>query len=91
MEYDEEDDYFKKIDETTVIIKGTTSLDDVARYLKVKLPTEDYDTLSGFLIGQLGNIPEKRDNPPSIEFNDLIFKIEEIEDKRISRVKVCKA
>lgn len=89
-EYDEEDEDFKKIDENTVVIKGTASLDDVAEFLEVKLPTGEYDTLSGFLIGQLGRIPGKEDNP-SIEFDDLVFKIEEVEEKRIAQVKVCKA
>jgi len=89
-EYDEEDEDFKKIDENTVVIKGTASLDDVAEFLEVKLPTGEYDTLSGFLIGQLGRIPGKEDNP-SIEFDDLVFKIEEVEEKRIAQVKVCRA
>ncbi|MEN6459980.1 MAG: hemolysin family protein [Syntrophomonas sp.] len=88
-EYDEEDEEFKKLDESTVIINGTTSLDDVEDYLKVKLPTEEYETLSGFLIGQLGRIPGKEDNT-AIEFNDLVFMVEKVEEKRISKVKVCK-
>ncbi len=88
-EYDEEEEDFQKVDENTVIIKGTTSLYDVEDYLEVKLPSDEYETLSGFLIGQLGKIPEKDDNP-SIEFNELVFKIEEVDEKRISRVKVCK-
>lgn len=89
-EYDEEDEDFKRLDENTVIIKGTTSLYEVEDYLEVKLPTEEYETLSGFLIGQLGRIPQKEDDL-SIEFNDLVFKIEEVDEKRIARVKVCKA
>lgn len=88
-EYDEEDEEFRRIDENTILVKGTASLDDVADYLEVKLPTQEYDTLSGFLIGQLGRIPGKEDHP-SIEFDDLVFKIEEIDEKRIARVKVCK-
>lgn len=89
-EYDEDDENFKKLDENTVIIKGTTSLDEVEDYLEVKLPTEEYETLSGFLIGQLGRIPKKEDKP-MIEFDDLVFKVEEVEEKRIAVVKVCKA
>jgi len=89
-EYDEEDEDFKKLDESTVLINGTTSLDAVEDYLEVKLPTDEYETLSGFLIGQLGRIPGKEDNP-TVEFNDLVFKVDEVEEKRIAKVKVCKA
>ncbi len=89
-EYDEDDEAFKRLDDNTIIIKGTTSLHEVEDYLKVKLPTDEYDTLSGFLIGQLGRIPGKREHP-TIEFNELVFRVEEVEEKRIAAVKVCKA
>ncbi|AEV67648.1 hemolysin family protein [Acetivibrio clariflavus] len=91
--FDEDDEVEKeieKIDENTFIINGTTSLDTVRDYLEVDLPTDDYDTLSGFLIGQLGRIPEENDKP-SIEFNGLVFKIDKVDEKRVAKVKVCKA
>jgi len=89
-EYDEEDTDFNKLDENTFIINGSTSLDAVEDYLDVKLPTEEYETLSGFLIGQLGRIPGK-DDSPTLEFNGLVFQVEAIEEKRVARAKVCRA
>jgi len=91
--FDEDDEVEKdieKIDENTFIINGTTSLDAVMDYLEVELPTDDYDTLSGFLIGQLGRIPDENDKP-SIEFNGLVFKVDKVDEKRVAKVKVCKA
>ena len=70
---EEEEKDFVKLDENTFIINGTTSLDAVEDYLQVDLPIEDYETLSGFVIGQLGRIPGKDDNP-TVEFNGLFFK-----------------
>ncbi len=90
--FDEDDEIEKeieKLDETTFMINGATSLDVVEDYLEVHLPTEEYDTLSGFVIGQLGRIPKKEDKP-TVEFNDLIFKVEKIDKKRIAKVKVCR-
>jgi len=89
-EYDEEIKEIDKLDENTYIIDGSTSLDTVNDYLNVNLPVEDYDTLSGFLIGQLGRIPRK-DDKPTVEFNGLLFKVESVEDRRITKIKVCKA
>ena len=89
-EYDEEEKEFEKLDENTFIINGATSLERVKDFLKVDLPIEDYETLSGFLIGQLGRIPAEEENP-IIEFNGLVFKVEEIVEKRISKVKACRA
>lgn len=89
-EYDEEEKEFEKLDENTYLINGVASLERVEDFLEVELPVEDYDTLSGFLIGQLGRIPGENENP-EIEFNGLVFKVEEMVEKRIAKVKACKA
>lgn len=86
-EDDEEEKDFDKIDENTFIINGSASLDAVNDYLEVMLPIEEYETLSGFVIGRLGRIPGKKDHP-TVEFNGLLFKVEEVEEKRVSKVKV---
>jgi len=86
-EYDEEEKDFDKLDEHTVMINGSVSLDAVEDYLQVKLPTEEYETLSGFLIGHLGRIP-LRTEKPTIEYDGLVFQVEKVEEKRVSLVKV---
>ncbi len=91
--FDEDDDEEKdmeKIDDNTFIMKGSVSLDEVQETLRVNLPIDDYETLSGFIIGQTGRIPEKGDES-TIEFNELVFKIEEVDEKKVTKVKVCKA
>lgn len=88
-EYDEEEKEFEKLDENTFIISGITSLDQVTEVLDVDLPVDDYDTLSGFIIGQLGRIPEEGETP-EVEFEEIVFKVEKVEEKRIARVKACK-
>jgi len=86
-EDDEEEKDFERIDDNTVVINGSASLDDVGKYLGVELPTEEHETLSGFIIGQLGMIPEKDENP-DVEFGGFLFRIEGVEEKRISKVRV---
>ncbi len=91
--FDEDDDEEKeleKIDDNTYIIKGSISLDEAQDILGAELPVDDYETLSGFIIGQIGRIPEKGDEP-TIEYNELVFKVEEVEEKKVSKVKVCRA
>ncbi|MFO7295976.1 MAG: hemolysin family protein [Clostridia bacterium] len=89
-EYDEEEKDFEKIDENTYIFNGTINIDEVQDFFNVKLPVDDYDTLSGFVIGQLGRIPGE-DDKPEIEFNGLVFKVEEVDEKRVAKVKICRA
>jgi putative hemolysin len=90
-EYDDEEPDIEKLDEDTYIIKGAVGLDAVKEFFDADaLPIEDYDTLSGFIIGQLGRIPEENDTP-ELEYSGMVFKVEKVEEKRIVKVKVCKA
>ncbi|MBM7661208.1 putative hemolysin [Bacillus mesophilus] len=89
-EYDEpelETEKIKVIDENTYLIDGTTHLDDVTEALKLDLPIEDYDTLSGFVLGELGYIPNS-DERPVTEYNNVLFAVEEMDEKRITQIRV---
>lgn len=89
-EYDERENEIEKIDDNTYVIEGKTNLETVKEVLKVELPVDEYDTLSGFLTGYLGRIPQD-DEKPVIEFDSVVFRVEEVDEKMISKVKVCKA
>lgn len=88
-EYDDVELDYEKIDDNTFIINGNVSIYDVKKILEVNIPEGDYDTLSGYLIEELGRIPED-DEKPVIETQKVTYKIEEYEDKRIVKVKACK-
>jgi len=89
-EYDEEKKLIEKIDENTFVFDGIASLDVVGETMGVEMPVDDYDTLSGFLMGQLGRIPDEKEKL-TIEYANIVFKIEKIEDKKILKVKACKS
>ena len=88
-EYDDVELDYEKIDDNTFIINGNVSIYDAKKILGVNIPDGDYDTLSGYLIEQLGRIPEDSEKPV-IETKKVTYKIEEYEDKRIIKVKACK-
>ena len=90
-EYDtEEEEDICYIDETHFLINGTTDLSDVEELLEIVFEDDDdYDTLGGYLIGQLGRIPDENEMP-EITLNQFIFKIKKIEEKRIEKVLVSK-
>ena len=71
------------------MISGSMPIYDVNKLLETNIPEGYYDTLSGYLQEELGRIPSEEENP-IIETDELTFKIEEYEDKRILKVKVCK-
>jgi putative hemolysin len=90
-EYDEPELEIAEIEQLDVlnfVMAGTLNLYEVEDVLKVELPNEEYDTLSGFILGQLGYIPEP-DETPAIEYKDIVFAVTKMDDRRIERVHVC--
>jgi putative hemolysin len=77
----------EKLDETTYLLAGTINLYEVEDLLKVELPTKEYDTLSGFMLGQLGYIPGTHERP-AIDDQGIVYTVTEMNDRRIVRVKV---
>ena len=88
-EYDKVEDKFEKVDETTYIFDGNIAIFDVEKILDIKIPDGYYDTLSGYLLEELGRIPKDKEKLV-IETKEATYKIEKIKDKKIERVKVCK-
>lgn len=88
-EYDNEDPDVKKIDDITYIVNGQIPVDELNKELFLDLDenSEDYDTLSGFLIMHLGHIPDDGEQF-TIEQNNIVFTIEEVKDKRVESVKI---
>lgn len=78
------------LDKDNFIINGTTDLADVEDLLAITFENnEDYDTLGGYIIGQLGRIPDD-DERLEVKINNLVFKIESMEEKRIEKIRVSK-
>ncbi|MCK9236283.1 MAG: hemolysin, partial [Acholeplasmataceae bacterium] len=88
-EYDDEEEEIKVINDESYEILGLTNIDDVEDLLEAKLPVEDYDTLSGFILGQLGRLPET-DEDITITYHDFIFEVIEMNDGIIKKIRVTK-
>ena len=77
----------KSIGKNAWIINGKTDIDEVNEKLHMKLKGRGYDTFSGFLLKRTGKIPKQGDE---ITYKRFRFKIEEIEEHRISKVRAEK-
>lgn len=85
-EYDEiENEDIVKIDQNTYVVGGLIPIDDINETLHLKLPSENHDTIGGFVVDLLGTIPTDSDNP-LIEYENVTFKIEKVEEKRIEEL-----
>mgnify|MGYP003470719613 FL=1 len=87
-EYDEEEEIIDKIDDDTYLVDGDVDLDDLDEELGIDLQSDSSETIGGFLIDILGEIPEEKDIGRIIEFENYRFKIMSIRERRIERVKI---
>ncbi len=87
-EYDEEEEIIDKIDDNTYLVDGDVDLDDLDEEIGIDLKSDTSETIGGFLIDILGEIPDERDMGRIIEFEDYKFKIMSVKERRIERVKI---
>lgn len=88
-EYDEEvaEQIFKQKD-GSFILDGGLAVRDLNRKLGLNVPvSESYTTIAGFLMSEAGQVLEKGESVP---FNGHVFKIEEVDKRRILRVRMEK-
>lgn len=86
-EYDNTMPKIKKIDNSTYIIDGLITVDELNYKLNLDISSENYETISGLLIDTMGEIPRERDDR-TIEIDNLVFKIESVKKKRIDKIKL---
>ena len=77
------------IDDNSFEIQGGAYLETVQDFFEVELPIDEYETLSGFLVGVLGYIPSE-DEKPEVRFAGLNFQIEDIQEKRVVTARVTR-
>ncbi len=88
-EYDEVEKMYEKIDENTYYLNGSMAVYEVEKLLDIEIEEGDYDTISGYLIEELGRIPDENEKP-IVETQDVTYKVEKVKDKRIVKIKACK-
>lgn len=75
----------------TFTIDGTALLEDVSDELEIEeFDEEDVDTIGGYMIAQMGYIPEDDAEKFSVEYGGWLFETEKIEGKRIVSIKASK-
>ena len=89
-EFDEEDRIIEKVNDTTFIVDGNVYLDDLEEETGVDLESETSETIGGFIIDLMGEIPREKIKYPPISYEDYDFTILKVKDRRIEKVKIEK-
>jgi putative hemolysin len=91
-EYDVAEPEFSPTPEGDVLIDGGASISEVNERFELSLPEADFDTIGGYVFGQLGRVPVPGDAVAGPgEDAEVTLQVEEIEDRRITRVRLTRA
>lgn len=75
------------IDERTFIVSGQTDLDEVNELVGAEIKATEFHTIGGFVFGLFGRLPKVGEQ---IRYHNLRFLILEMEERKISRLKITK-
>ena len=90
-EFYQDDLLYSKIDENNYIFDGKTNLKDLYRAIKVSDETifenkkGESETIAGFILEQIGYFPKKG---KVLKINNVKFIVQEIDRKRIKKIKI---
>lgn len=77
----------KKIDDNNFIVKGFLTVSDFNEIFNADIEEGDYDTLNGYIINQLGQIPNE-DEDIQLNLGKLMFKLIKINNRRIEDIQI---
>jgi CBS domain containing-hemolysin-like protein len=75
------------IDERTFIVSGPTGLDEVNELIGTEIEGEEFHTIGGFVFGLFGRLPKIGEQ---VRFHNLRFLILEMEERKVSKIKITK-
>jgi len=75
------------IDERTFIVAGQTGLDEINELVGSELVSEDFHTIGGLVFGLFRRLPKVGEQ---VRYHNLRFLILEMEDRKISKVKITR-
>lgn len=84
-EYDKEREIIEVIKEDEYVVDGSARLDDVSDLIGVNMESEEFDSVGGLIIGELGTIPSKGQE---VMIGKIRFVVEEVEKNRILKVRI---
>ena len=85
-EYDiGEEDEIQFISPNEVVLDGRVSVDDVNELLKLDIAADDYDTIGGYVLNQLGAAPKVG---TTLKLGTATLRVEAVQGTRIKKVRI---
>jgi len=84
--YDQEESNVLKQSDGSFIVDGSITIYDLEEETDIEFPEDrDYDTLGGFILDILTDIPQTGEQ---VEFNNMVFTVQTVENNRIGKIKI---
>lgn len=85
-EHDEVEEYYKKIDDKTYLVKGDEDIDDMFKYFDIKVDDDfEFVSVSGWVIDTCDKIPVKGD---SFDYKHMHVTVIDADEKKVNVIKV---
>jgi putative hemolysin len=86
-EFDVEDQPVQLLTEDEVIVDARVGIDDLSEMFDLEIKKNDFDSIGGLIINELGRIPSVGDN---VRVNGISLKVLSVAGRRIKKVRVTK-
>lgn len=87
-EYDDNEPKLEKIDNHIYLVDGLYPVEELIDILNIDIVSKNHNTISGYLIDTLGEIPDNSYLDKEIKINNTIFKIKSIKENRIDKIEL---
>ena len=84
-EYDIQETEIEVVKEDEYIVDGGARIDLVNEMIGTRIESEDFDSIGGFILGELGGLPEVGE---VLEVDGVTFKVEEVDKNRIEELRI---
>jgi putative hemolysin len=86
-EFDFEEQPVQQVNENEAIVDGGVGIDDLNEMFDTELPKQDFDSVGGFIVNELGRMPSVGD---TVQFDGVSLKVLSVTGRRIKKVRVVK-
>lgn len=86
-EYDREEPSVVDLGHGIYRVDGRVGIDEVNELLDAELPDEEWDSVGGLMLGLMGSIPDEGEE---VAFQNLTFKAEKVNGRRIAKVLISR-
>lgn len=84
-EYDVQANEIETIKEGEYVVDGSTRIDELNEMIGTKIESEYYDSIGGFVIGELGRLPQAGE---SMEYENVKLIVESVDKNRVKKIKI---